>query len=114
MRIDPVIRTNARQEFRRDDAGGGEATGATEKGTVRKNLPASASPVQPVAGDAPVSFQRYRPNSAFLTQLIAVRDDWPDVRLRRKSEPEAAVRLYRETEASPRRMRAGRVLARSA
>lgn len=114
MRIEPVIRTNARQEFRREDPVGGENTAAAGNDSARKTLPVSTS--APLAGTdkAPAPFHRHRPNSAFLAQLIAVRDDWPDVRIRRKADPEAAVRLYRETEASPRRMEAGRVLARSA
>ncbi|MXN64987.1 hypothetical protein GR183_08715 [Stappia sp. GBMRC 2046] len=114
MRIDPIARTNARQDVARENTGRDENLKTAERVSSRKNLPVSTFSGKTETADPAAPFRRYRPNSAFLTQLIAVREDWPDVRVRRRTEPEAAIRLYRETEASPRRMQAGRTIVLSA
>lgn len=113
MRINPVGQANTAQTSRRGNAGLSEGEAKRREPEVENRLPATTAAETGRSEVRDLPLRRYRPNSVFVTQLIAVRDDWPDVRMRRRAEPEAAIALYREAEASPRRMQAGRVIVLS-
>jgi hypothetical protein len=80
--------------------------------------PASGSAARAVVPVAPVSEPRadrfarlYRPDAAFLAQLIAMREHVPQMRVRRRAAPDQAIDAYRVAERQPRMAAPGRVLA---
>lgn len=72
------------------------------------NLPVPVEPVLERQQEAFVS--SYRPNSVFLAHLIATRDNEPQTRTLRRTEPGNGVNSYRETAALPRQRAAGHLL----
>lgn len=105
------------EQGRRPAAGPGESRRTT--GTVAStgdSTPASAAravvPVAPVSEPRSDRFARlYRPQAAFLAQLIAMREHVPQMRVRRRAAPEQALEAYRLAERQPRQSAPGRVLA---
>lgn len=107
------------EQGRRPAAGPGESRRATD--TVSSagssaTAPGSAAraivPVAPVGEVRSDRFARlYRPNAAFLAQLIAMREHVPQMRVRRRAAPDQAVDAYRVAERQPRMAAPGRVLA---
>jgi hypothetical protein len=63
------------------------------------------------ADTAAVKRQASRPQAAFLTQLIATRQQAPQTRTRRRAEPDEAIAAYAGTDDRP--LPAGRALSRS-
>lgn len=57
--------------------------------------------VAPTDDPAPTGHAE-RPRAEFLTQLIAMRAQAPQTRLRRRAEPEEAIAAYAASDSSPR------------
>ncbi|QGZ35316.1 hypothetical protein [Stappia indica] len=105
------------EQGRRPAAGPGEYRRVTSTVSSTGNAtPASAAravvPVAPVSEPRSDRFARlYRPQAAFLAQLIAMREHVPQLRVRRRAAPEQALEAYRLAERQPRLSAPGRVLA---
>lgn len=88
------------------------ATSASLGGAASASAARSVVPVASVSEPRGDRFSRlYRPNAAFLAQLIAMREHVPQMRARRRAAPEQAIEAYRAAERQPRVSPPGRVLA---
>lgn len=68
--------------------------------------------VEPVAETGANRFARlYRPDAALIAQLVALSENMPQQRARRRAEPAVAIEAYRAAERAPRLLEPGRVLA---
>ncbi|KZM51087.1 hypothetical protein [Labrenzia sp. OB1] len=107
MRVNPVTAAD-RANVRRKRPPTGEAGGDEQHPDFASNLPV---PVQPVLEQEQAAFATsYYPNSVFLAHLIAARDNDPQTRTFRRTEPLRGVDSYRATAALPRQRAAGHLL----
>ncbi len=115
MRIVAIRRTNTEHRIRREAAPGRVPPVSTVK-RPSKDAENSKPTTALVATESDAtqerrSFVRYRPNAAFLAHLIATRENVPQLRARRRTEPETAIASYNRTEASARNPQPGRIIA---
>lgn len=108
LRIDP-IRARERSAARRSARAKAEAATAAQAEELRRTPPSIPVPMVLRTEERSASFTMYRPDAAFLAQLIAMRDAGA---LNDDAGSEATV-SYRRTAASPRRRPAGFVVSAS-
>lgn len=110
LRIDP-IRAHERAAARRSARARAKAEAATaaQAEELRRTPPSVPVPMVLRTEERTASFTMYRPDAAFLAQLIAMRDAGA---LNDDAGSEATV-SYRRTAASPRRRPAGFVVSAS-
>ncbi|MHC5655398.1 hypothetical protein [Stappia sp.] len=88
----------------------GASAGTAGAGGSRNALVVTA--VEPVVEATANRFARiYRPSAMLIAQLIALRENMPQQRARRRAEPAEAIDAYRSAERRPRTQETGRVLS---
>lgn len=118
MRIVSIRHTNSEHRFGREAVRRRVRPASSAEKTARdakKPAPSTALVAtereagEKIAGDRAV-FVRYRPDAAFLTHLIAMGENVPQLRARRRADPDFVIESYSRAEASARLLLPGRVV----